>query len=56
MTIFERLAYLQPAVLLALAALGLLHIDDHLPGGTAQLMRHAAWCRVGRRMRQVRVA
>ncbi len=56
MSIFERLAYEQPMVLLSLASLGLLVIDDHLPGGTARLMRHAAYRRVNRRIRQVRVA
>jgi hypothetical protein len=55
-SIFERLAYEQPMVLLSLASLGLLVIDDHLPGGTARLMRHAAYRRVNRRIRQVRVA
>lgn len=55
-TVFECLAWSQPEVLLALARMGLLIIDDHLPGGIPVLMRHAAWKRVRRRIRQVRVA
>jgi len=53
--VFEYLAWTQPDLLLRLAARGLLVIDDHLPAGTAALMRHAAWRRVKRRLRQVRV-
>lgn len=56
-TVFECLAWSQPEVLLALARMGLLVIDDHLPGGVQALMRHAAWRRGHRgRIRQVRVA
>ena len=54
MTIFEYLAYSQPEVLLALVNLGLLTIEDYLPGGIPMLMRHAAWCRGHKgRIRQV---
>ncbi|MDQ7794133.1 MAG: hypothetical protein RDU89_06935 [bacterium] len=55
-TVFERLAWTQPEALLRLAARGLLVVEDHLPAGVATLMRHAAWRRVRRRLRQVRVA
>lgn len=53
---FERLAWTQPEALLELAARGLLVIEDHLPAGVATLMRHTAYRRVRRRLRQVRVA
>ncbi|MCR4399118.1 MAG: hypothetical protein NUV93_09185 [Firmicutes bacterium] len=56
MTVFEYLAHRQPEVLLRLEAMGLLRVEDHLPAGVAVLMRHAAWRRVGRRIRQVRCA
>jgi hypothetical protein len=56
LTIFERLAFTDPAVLLALERLGLLVLDDHLPTPTARLLRHGAWKRVNRRKRQVRQA
>jgi len=56
-SIFERLAWSQPEVLLALAEMGLFVIEDYLPGGIPALMRHAAWRRGHRgRMRQVRCA
>lgn len=54
MTIFERLAYAQPEILLARATMGMLCIEDYIPAGMAVLMRHAAWHRVNRRLGQVR--
>jgi hypothetical protein len=54
MTIFEYLAETQPHILFALEAAGLLAISDYVPAPVVVLMRHAAWRRVGRRIRQVR--
>ncbi len=55
-TVFERLAYSDPDVLLTLARLGLLVLEDYLATPVARTLRHGAWRRVGGRVRQVRQA
>lgn len=56
LTIFEHLAYTDPGILLDLQWYGLLVIGDHFPARAVQMMRHAAYRRIGRRLRQVSAA
>lgn len=53
LTLFEFLAETDPGILLDLQWYGLLVIGDHFPARAVQMMRHAAYRRVGRRLRQV---
>ena len=55
-TVFEHLAFGAPVVLVTLERRGLLVIDDYIDTPAARLMRRAAYRRMGRRTRQVRVA
>ena len=55
LTLFEFLAETNPGILLDLQWYGLLVIGDHLPVAAVRLMRHRAYRRIGRRLRQVAI-
>ncbi len=55
-TVFERIAFADPGILVDLQWLGLLVISDHLPLVAVELMRERAYRRIGRRLRQVKSA
>ena len=56
LTLFEYLAMTDPGSLLKLERRGLLVLEDYLLTSLARLLRHSAWKRMGRRVKQVRWA